>query len=75
MTFLPLLSDISPIPSKTLSSALPYSMIVAVFIYFYYSSIDPEFNLYQISQAENHIEAQLNDEERLEAKAINHRWR
>ena len=25
MTFLPLLSDISPIPSKTLSSALPYS--------------------------------------------------
>ena len=50
---------------NAMSSALPYSMIVAVFIYFYYSSIDPEFNLHQISQAENHIEAQLNDEELL----------
>lgn len=50
---------------NAMSSALPYTIIVSVFIYFYYGSIDPEFNRYQIAQAENHIEAQLNDKDRL----------
>tara|TARA_B100000902_G_C27055043_1_gene786151 strand:- start:77 stop:667 length:591 start_codon:yes stop_codon:yes gene_type:complete len=50
---------------NAMSSALPYTIIVSVFIYFYYGSVDPEFNRHQISQAENHIEAQLNDEELL----------
>lgn len=44
-----------------LSAGLPYTIIVAVFLYFYYDRIDPEFNKHQLAESEVMIDKTLND--------------
>lgn len=48
-----------------LSAGLPYTILVSVFIYFYYSNIDPGYNEHQISTAYNAIYEKLEDPESL----------
>lgn len=57
------LSDIK----NALSAGLPYTIIISVFLYFYYSSIDPEFNKHQLAEAEMQLEKILNNPEDFEA--------
>lgn len=55
-----------------LSAGLPYTVIVSVFLYFYYTKIDPEFNRHQRSEAAMQLEKLLNDpEEFAKMKASN----
>lgn len=49
-----------------LTAGMPYIMLVSVFIYFYYSSIDPDYNAHQIAEAETEIMKMLNDPQGLE---------
>lgn len=44
-----------------LASGLTYALVVSVFLYFYYSSIDPEFNAHQIAEFEAGLQKELND--------------
>lgn len=48
-----------------LSAGLPYALIVSVFIYFYYSEIDPGFNEHQIAEAQAGIEKVIADPDQL----------
>ena len=41
--------------------AIPYSILIAVFIFFYYKDINPEYNEIQIEKAEIAIEKDVND--------------
>lgn len=50
-----------------MSAGVPYTLIVSCFLYFYYSSIDPEFNKHQIAEAEIGIEKMLSDSTEFEA--------
>ena len=44
-----------------LSAGLPYTVIVSIFLYFYYTKIDPEFNQHQRSEAAMQLEKILED--------------
>jgi len=44
-----------------MTAGVPYAILVSVFLYFYYDTIDPEYNQHQISEAEAKIEKSLND--------------
>lgn len=44
-----------------MTAGVPYAIIVSVFMYFFYTSINPEFNQHQIAEAEAQIEKNLND--------------
>jgi hypothetical protein len=55
-----------------LTAGVPYAMIVSIFIYFYYSEIDPEFNKHQIAEAHMGIKKELDKPNGLEkARAQN----
>lgn len=56
------LSDIK----NGLTAGLPYAIIVSVFIYFYYSTIDPGFNEHQIAEAQAGISKMLETAEGIE---------
>lgn len=44
-----------------MTAGIPYTIIVCVFIYFYYSKIDPEYNRHQISDSAVALEKEIND--------------
>jgi hypothetical protein len=44
-----------------MAAGMVYTMIVTVFLYFYYTKIDPEFNRHQRSEAAMQLEKILND--------------
>ena len=48
---------------NALSAAVPYIIIVSLFLFFYYRNIDPEFNRHQIAEVEVSIDKTLSDEE------------
>jgi len=48
-----------------MSAGIPYALLVAIFIYFYYSQINPEYVSHQVSEAETTIKNALNDPKQL----------
>ena len=48
---------------SAMGAGMIYTMIVTVFLYFYYSKIDPEYNQHQRSEAAMQLEKMLNDPE------------
>lgn len=44
-----------------MTAGVPYALIVSVFMYFFYTTIDPGFNQHQIAEAEAQIEKNLED--------------
>jgi hypothetical protein len=50
-----------------LTAGVPYIIIVSVFLYFYYTKIDPEFNQHQRSEAAMQLEKILDDPKELQA--------
>ena len=50
-----------------LSAGVPYIVIVSVFLYFYYTKIDPEYNQHQRSEAAMQMEKMLEDPKELQA--------
>ena len=57
-----LLEDIK----NALKAGMSYAAVVSVFIFFYYSKIDPEFNKHQISEAKIGIQKLLDEPEELQ---------
>lgn len=57
------LSDIK----NGMTAAVPYAVIVSIFIFFYYSSIHPEYNEHQISEAHMGIQKLLDTPEGLQS--------
>ena len=51
------LSDIK----AAMTSGIPYTILVSIFIYLYYNNINPDFNKLQISAAKKTIELALNN--------------
>lgn len=51
---------------NALSAGVPYIVIVSVFLYFYYSKIDPEFNAHQRAETAMQIEKMLDNPDELE---------
>ena len=49
-----------------MSVGITYSMIVSLFIFFYYSKVDPEFNKHQIAELEFSVKKILNNPEKFE---------
>jgi hypothetical protein len=52
-----LLTDIK----NGMSAGVPYALIVSVFLYIYYSKIDPEYNQHRIAEFETGLLKELND--------------
>lgn len=50
---------------NAMSAGVPYAVLVSIFIFFYYSKIDPEFNAHQIAEAEIGIEKMISTPEGL----------
>ena len=46
---------------NAMTAGIPYAVLVSVFIYFYYSQINPEYYLHQIAENEIAIEKMVND--------------
>ena len=44
-----------------MTAGVPYAIIVSVFIFFYYNTIDPDFNKHQIAEAEMGIKKMVED--------------
>jgi len=60
---------------NAMTAGVPYTIIVSVFIYFYYAKIDPEFNQKQIADAEMQILKSLDSPEGLrEIQASNKKY-
>ncbi len=58
-----------------MTAGVPYTILVSVFIYFYYAKIDPEFNQKQIADAEMQILQTINSPEGLkEIQASNQKY-
>ncbi len=51
---------------NALSAGVPYIVVVSVFMYFYYSKIDPEFNRHQRAETAMQLEKMLNNPDDLE---------
>lgn len=49
-----------------MSAGVPYTILVSIFLYFFYSSINPEFNKHQIAEAEFGIQELLNNPKEFE---------
>lgn len=52
---------------NAMTAGVPYIVVVSLFIYFYYSSIDPAFNEHQINEALTTIQKDLDNPEGLKA--------
>ena len=50
-----------------LSAGVPYILLVSIFMYFYYTKIDPEYNQHQRSEAAMQTEKMLGDPDELQA--------
>lgn len=46
---------------SSMTAGVPYTIIVSVFLYFYYTSIDPEFNRHQLTESEQQLDNMMND--------------
>lgn len=46
---------------NAMTAGIPYAVLVSVFIYFYYSQINPDYYLHQIAENEIAIEKMVND--------------
>ena len=46
---------------NAMSAGVPYAVLVSLFIFFYYSQIDPNFNEHQIAEAEVGIQKMLDN--------------
>lgn len=46
---------------NAMSAGVPYAVLVSIFIFFYYSKIDPGFNEHQIAEAEVGIQKMLDN--------------
>lgn len=44
-----------------MTAGVPYAILVSVFLYFYYDTIDPAYNQHQIAEAEFQIKKNLDD--------------
>lgn len=44
-----------------MTAGVPYALIISVFLYFYYTEIDPEFNAHQLSEAEYALQEKLDN--------------
>lgn len=51
---------------NAMTAAVPYILVVSVFIYFYYNNIDPEYNQHQLSEAYTEIQKLLDTPEGLQ---------
>lgn len=51
---------------NAMTAAVPYILVVSVFIYFYYNNIDPEYNQHQLSEAYTEIQKLLETPEGLQ---------
>ena len=49
-----------------MASGVPYALVVSVFLYFYYTNIDPDYNAHQIAEFETALLKDLNDPEKFE---------
>lgn len=49
-----------------MTAGVPYAVIVSIFIYFYYSQIDPEYNAHQLAEAEYGLVTELDKPGKLE---------
>ncbi|MFT5861015.1 MAG: hypothetical protein ACI865_003133 [Flavobacteriaceae bacterium] len=57
---------------SSMTAGVPYTIIISVFLYFYYTSIDPEFNKHQLTESEVLLDNVMNDPAKLkELKAGN----
>lgn len=57
---------------NAMSAGVPYTIVVSVFIFFYYKSINPEFNRHQIAESEMFIKKSLDDENELKKLRASH---
>ncbi len=57
------LSDIK----NGLTAGVPYAVIISVFLFFYYDSIDPEYNAHQIREKQMELKIELEDPAKLAA--------
>jgi uncharacterized membrane protein len=48
-----------------MSAGVPYTVIVSVFLYFYYGKIDLDFNKHQLSEIEMALQKDMSDPEKL----------
>ena len=58
-----MLSDIK----SGLTAGVPYALIVSIFMFFYYDTIDPDFNRHQIAEAEMGIQKMLDNPKELKS--------
>lgn len=49
-----------------MTAGIPYGVIVSVFLFFYYSQIDPEYNAHQIAEKEYALMTELNNPSELQ---------
>lgn len=57
---------------NAMSAGVPYILVVSIFLYFYYTKIDPEYNQHQRSEAAMQLEKLLdNPEDLVELKKAN----
>lgn len=57
---------------SSMTAGVPYTLIVSVFLYMYYTNIDPEFNRHQLAESEIQLDKLLNDPKQLnDLKASN----
>lgn len=52
---------------NALSAGVPYILSVSIFLYLYYTKIDPEYNQHQLSEAAMQMEKMLEDPKELQA--------
>lgn len=50
-----------------LSAGVPYIVVVSIFMYFYYTKIDPEYNQHQRAEAAMQMEKMMDDPKELQA--------
>jgi hypothetical protein len=46
---------------NAMSAGVPYTILVSVFLYFYYGKIDPDFNKHQLSEIEMALKKDMDD--------------
>lgn len=52
---------------NAMSAGVPYTIIISIFLYFYYTKIDPEYNQHQRSEAAMQLEKLLDNPKDLQA--------
>ncbi len=50
---------------SSMTAGVPYTLIISVFLYLYYTSIDPEFNRHQLAESEIQLDKLLDNPDQL----------